>query len=213
MKRSFLLLSAIIGLPLFIGWCTNNINYWNNIEDDIQSSWDIDKISNKDVFIKWNNLSWVNISWYYNDILISWEKVVYNGLFNINIPKEILEREYSKRYFDVSNTYTDRLILSDENAVNNFSIESYKTTSLISEICDYNSEYGWKLSSRKIMNIWWINVYFLNTSFFISSPDTKPSMSYESSICFINNSVLYKILISSNVKYNQDIVNSFQFIR
>lgn len=211
MKKLFLLLSLIIASSLICG-CIK-IDNWNNADNNIGFSWYTENVSNKDIFIKWNKSSWFNVSWYYNDILISWEKVIYNGLFNINIPKNILEREYSNKYFESSNTYTDKLILSDENAVNNLSVESYKTTSTISEICDYNSEYGWKLSSRKIINMWWIDVYFLNSSFFISSPDTKPSKSYESSICFINNNILYKILVSSNIKYKQDIIDSFNFIQ
>lgn len=200
MKYLFLL-TAFAFLSL-LAWCwikdvwsfpikEENIYTWNNKV----FSW------NENNIIKWTISSWIIVSWLNGDITNSWNKIFYGTLFNISMPNKADKWEYYGNTLYIYNESDWWLSISTEkqNGVNT----------------DCTYDYSEWVISKSIYTkkIWETDIYYADILFSISSPDTLPSKSWQSFLCFINNNVIYNISVIDSLEYRKDIINSFKFIK
>lgn len=210
MKYLFLL-NAFVFASLLV-WCTIQNNWLYSTGEKNIYTWNSNASSwSENEIINWTIASWIFISWQQLNIYNFWNIIIYGWLFTLSTPKEIDKREYY-------NMYDETLSLDDNIGNVGLSISSYISTWLQDELsnkdkCAYDYT-EWVLSkSIFTKEIDWKIVYLANILFSISSPDTLPRKSWQSCLCFVNNDVVYRISVSDNLKYREDIINSFKFIK
>lgn len=169
---------------------------WKEMNTGISFIWERQEIN-----LHWNINSWINIPEY--NILISWNNLIYNNLFSIKLLSKVQEWDFYKSYWEVLN-------ITDKN-MNNIQIIKYTTEQ--NSKCDFNFEEWVKKISKSTKIINWFKANLANVLFYITWPDTPPTYSRQSFLCFSKDNSVYKITIFDDSKFRTDIIDSFKFLK
>ena len=216
MKYQFLIL---ILTSLMMWWCNQNENYKDNYKFSSGSQQSIvlkEKSQPKDVFLNWLVISWINISWWYSNISNSWEQLLYDDVFTMQLLENSKKRIYTVTFTPWMSWYGERLWIEtklDAITISNGFMDTNKKS--IKEICTpiYEEWINYKPKTLELKK--WNQIYYLTYARFTLDrfeASEPQKYNYQSEICFVKNNKKYKITIGDPTHYRKDIVDSLTFL-
>lgn len=198
-------------LCCFLSWCS-----WEKKELTVVpvNTWSLTQDASKkieeDPFSQWA-ISGYTIFWKNKHVAISSGYLTYGNTFAVMIPKEFVHWEYN-------NASVERFSVMDSGDKDfiTFNADStgwWRSEMSVKEICtpDYQEWINYKPKTIE-KHIWDKAIYITYATFSLSSPDTPPWKNYQAEICFVDNGLMYTLLIWNAKKYRKDIVDSFTFL-
>lgn len=220
---------ATIFTFLCISWCfslqetkhidLNNMSWLNNTNYQTGSVQEED--TKKNIYITGSIDSWFNISWQYISIISSWNNILYDQTFKLDVSKSLTRNyklthsplyswhaQWLQIHGQVSDIIISHLFLSDVASIHNEYLSEIK-------LCTPSYEEWIRYKPKTHTLTQWNQTYYLTYAKFRLDQfeRTDPiEYNYQSEICFIKNDKIYYITISNPTHYRKDIVESLKFL-
>lgn len=212
-----ILLFIICSVFLFLTWCSQSpIKTPETIESgNLFTS--IPEMTGREEIRQWSLGSSIIISGIYHSIILSWNRLIYSGIFTITIPQYLESREYVSRNDIISKTITEWMGFTDQSKQKAATFHVQKLVRPQSKYATKKlckKEYmDWLLSqSESIKTIQWRSVYMSYAVLQISGLDVEPRRAEEMQFCFVDTGILYTFSISNYTKaYMEEVVDSLVF--
>jgi len=172
------------------------------------------------------NSTWWILNWFHTiegilwPITISWQKIIYENIFSININiKEFYNRDYYKTLS--GRNHSQQFALVSKDFSKNFYISTLNSgffwkNFTYQDNCNSQTRYNWgepfskNITQKKINNI---DIFFTKIVFFTKWNKPPYDYTYITHMCFIKNDIIYDIVFD-NYPFNKAgiYLDSFKFL-
>ena len=208
---------------LFFIWCKQKIIEQNDawlITSGVDTN--LIEIQQSPLISTWNVFSWAIISWSNYFVIITWNRLVYSGLFSIAIPKNLQIRTNEYQWAEIIRLDFGKDALPDSWSEWYFKlyvedVPSRKKENNDKDKCVLGEYDEWVISNKTTTKSIGDKTIFMTklTYYVMAAPelDIKEKKREQWDLCFLNNGIIYRISVWSYDKIHiQQTLDSFQFI-